>query len=85
MRIVLIKVGPTMIVCICHRVSDRDIAAQARAGCPDFDVLQDETRAGTSCGACLDCARATWAAACATRAASGEAGRAVHRIVPLAA
>jgi bacterioferritin-associated ferredoxin len=74
-----------MIICICHRVSDRDIAAQARAGCPDFDGLQEELRVGTSCGACLDCAQQTWAAACAARIAKGEAGRTVHRLVPVAA
>jgi bacterioferritin-associated ferredoxin len=46
-----------MIVCVCHRVSDRDIAREARAGCADFDALQDSLRVGTACGACLDCAR----------------------------
>jgi bacterioferritin-associated ferredoxin len=52
----------TMIVCVCHRVSDRDIAAQARSGCPDFDALQDELRVGTACGACVDCAHQTFRA-----------------------
>ncbi len=46
-----------MIVCLCHRVSDRDIAAAVTAGCSDLDSLQDETRLGTGCGACLDCAQ----------------------------
>ena len=46
-----------MIVCLCHRVSDRDIARAAKDGCADYDALQDELRVGTSCGACEDCAR----------------------------
>jgi len=49
-----------MIICVCHRVSDRDIAARASSGCPDFDALQDELRVGTACGACLDCAHDTF-------------------------
>lgn len=46
-----------MIVCLCHRVSDRDIRREAAAGCASFDELQDELRVATSCGACHDCAR----------------------------
>ena len=46
-----------MIVCICHRVSDRDIAHAVRDGCGSFDELQDHLRVGTACGACGDCAR----------------------------
>lgn len=50
----------TMIVCICHRVSDRDIAREVKAGCRDFHELQDELRVATACGACTDCARQTF-------------------------
>jgi bacterioferritin-associated ferredoxin len=46
-----------MIVCVCHRVSDRDIAIAASSGCPNFDALQDDLRVATACGACHDCAR----------------------------
>jgi bacterioferritin-associated ferredoxin len=46
-----------MVICICHRVSDRDIARAAREGCASFEELQDELRVGTGCGACGDCAR----------------------------
>ena len=45
-----------MIICLCHRVSDRDIAREVAAGCPSFETLQDELLVGTGCGACLDCA-----------------------------
>jgi bacterioferritin-associated ferredoxin len=45
-----------MIICICHRVSDRDIARDAAAGC-SFDEVQFERGVGTRCGACLDSAR----------------------------
>jgi bacterioferritin-associated ferredoxin len=49
-----------MIVCLCHRVSDRDISREAQRGCASFDELQDSLRVGTACGACLDCARETF-------------------------
>jgi bacterioferritin-associated ferredoxin len=59
MRIVRIKMA-TMIVCVCHRISDRDIAHAARQGCASFDELQDQLRVATACGACGDCARETF-------------------------
>ena len=46
-----------MIICLCHRVSDRDIARAAATGCASFHDLQEETRVATGCGACLDCAQ----------------------------
>ena len=49
-----------MIVCICHRVSDRDIARAAQGGCTSFDDLQFELSVATSCGKCHDCARETF-------------------------
>ena len=45
-----------MIVCVCHRVSDRDIARAAHGGCASFDELQFELSVATSCGRCHDCA-----------------------------
>ena len=64
-----------MIVCVCHRVSDRDIEREVRHGCASFDELQDELRVGTACGACSDCARDTFdvARACRPAAAVTEA------------
>lgn len=53
-----------MIVCLCHRVSDRDIAAAVRSGTACFEVLQDDLRVASSCGACLDCAREAFDHAC---------------------
>jgi bacterioferritin-associated ferredoxin len=67
-----------MIICVCHRVSDRDIAREARAGCASFDMLQDELRVGTACGACADHARdcfdahATGCGGCGGAAACGQ-------------
>jgi bacterioferritin-associated ferredoxin len=49
-----------MIVCICHRVSDRDIERAALQGCASFEQLQDELRVATCCGLCRDCARDTF-------------------------
>lgn len=51
-----------MIVCVCHRVSDRDIGRAVREGCADFEALQSELRVGTGCGACLECASDTFSA-----------------------
>ena len=45
-----------MIVCVCHRVSDREIARHARAGM-DFDAIQFELGIATQCGQCEGCAR----------------------------
>jgi bacterioferritin-associated ferredoxin len=49
-----------MVICLCHRISDRDIAREARAGCASFGALQDETRVATACGVCHDCALKTF-------------------------
>jgi bacterioferritin-associated ferredoxin len=54
-----------MIVCLCHRVSDRDIRRSVDAGIRNFDVLQDETRVASACGCCHDCAREVFDAALA--------------------
>jgi len=45
-----------MIVCVCRRVSDRDIARHARAGM-NFDDIQFELGVATQCGQCESCAR----------------------------
>jgi bacterioferritin-associated ferredoxin len=59
MRQIRIKVA-AMIVCVCHRVSDRDIAIAASSGCPNFEALQEDLRVATACGACRDCACAVF-------------------------
>jgi bacterioferritin-associated ferredoxin len=45
-----------MIVCVCRRVSDREIARHARAGM-DFDDIQFELGVASQCGQCEGCAR----------------------------
>lgn len=54
-----------MIVCLCHRVSDRDIHLEVVAGTRCFERLQDDTRVASSCGSCHDCAREVFDSACA--------------------
>lgn len=49
-----------MIVCVCYRVSDRDIAHAVRDGVQSFEQLQDETCVARGCGCCLDCAVETF-------------------------
>lgn len=51
-----------MIICLCHRVSDRDIAREVAHGCGSFEELQDRTRVATGCGACHEFAQETFAA-----------------------
>lgn len=69
-----------MIICICHRVSERDIQREAAQGCPDFESLQDELRVGTACGACLPHAQAAFG----EHACGGCAGAARCGARPLA-
>lgn len=45
-----------MIVCVCRRISDREIARHARAGM-GFDEIQFELGVATQCGCCEGCAR----------------------------
>ncbi|MDO4725414.1 MAG: (2Fe-2S)-binding protein [Comamonadaceae bacterium] len=45
-----------MIVCVCRRVSDREIARHAHAGM-DFDDIQFELGVATQCGNCECMAR----------------------------
>jgi bacterioferritin-associated ferredoxin len=59
-----------MIVCLCHRISDRDIREAVRTGTRDFESLQDETCIARNCGCCEDCAVETFEEALAKHAAS---------------
>jgi len=54
-----------MIVCVCRRVSDREIARHARAGM-SFDDIQFELGVATQCGNCESCAREVVAQCCGT-------------------
>ncbi|RYX96225.1 MAG: ferredoxin [Comamonadaceae bacterium] len=45
-----------MIVCVCRRISDREIARHAHAGM-GFDEIQFELGVATQCGRCEGCAR----------------------------
>jgi bacterioferritin-associated ferredoxin len=53
-----------MIVCICHRVSDRDIHREVACGTDCFEALQSRTGVASSCGSCHDCAREVFESAC---------------------
>lgn len=45
-----------MIVCVCNRISDREIARHAHAGL-SFDEIQLESGVATQCGCCEQAAR----------------------------
>lgn len=55
-----------MIVCVCRRVSDREIARHAHAGM-GFDDIQFELGVATQCGRCEGCARGVVAQCHASR------------------
>jgi bacterioferritin-associated ferredoxin len=65
-------VGATVIVCLCHRVTDRDIERAVRDGVRCFDTLQDEIRVAAACGCCHDCAREAFDAACSRTCSPAE-------------
>lgn len=56
-----------MIVCVCHRVTESQIASHALTGGSSFEELKDELLVATACEACHDCARSTFDAACCDR------------------
>ena len=59
-----------MIVCVCNRVSDRIIVAQAQSG-KSFDEIQFDLQVGLQCGNCEGCARDLVASCqCASAAAA---------------
>jgi len=62
-----------MIVCLCRRVSDRDIRRLVDSGVRSFEALQAETGVASHCECCHDCARDIFdnaVAACAQRPAA---------------
>jgi bacterioferritin-associated ferredoxin len=70
-----------MIVCLCHRISDRDIRHAVDSGTRCFELLQDETRVASSCGCCHDCAREVFSEACGSAAPAAMPGEAhVERV-----
>jgi len=74
-----------MIVCMCHRVSDRDIERAVASGTHCFEVLQDETRVASSCGCCYDCAREVFDDAVAAPCTGRCCQSAAHAVATAAA
>jgi bacterioferritin-associated ferredoxin len=60
-----------MIVCLCHRVSDRDIVKAVESGTRCFEVLQDDLLVAVSCACCHDCAQEVFDKACESAAGRG--------------
>jgi bacterioferritin-associated ferredoxin len=78
-----------MIICVCHRISDRDIARTVQDGCASFDELQFDLAIATCCGKCHDCARQAFELHLAQSAPSGQAGSgggvpSQRRVIPIA-
>ena len=72
-----------MIVCVCHRVSDREIARHAHAGM-SFDEIQFELGVATQCGRCETCARDVVAKCCSRGSAAAIHNDAQGQTVQLA-
>ena len=70
-----------MIVCLCRRVSDRDIRRAVQDGVRDFSALQDETGVASNCGSCHDCAQEIFNQACAQQPACATVACAAHEPV----
>ncbi len=45
-----------MIVCVCRRISDKQIRQAAAEGAVSLECLQFELGVATQCGRCADCA-----------------------------
>jgi bacterioferritin-associated ferredoxin len=43
-----------MIICICHRVSERDIDKAVSEGASSLRQLKERLQVGTGCGACVE-------------------------------
>lgn len=65
-------VPAAMIVCVCKRVSDRDIELAVRQGQRCFERLCEATGMAGCCGCCHDCATEVFQAACARHAPAGD-------------
>ncbi|CAN5408114.1 hypothetical protein BH09PSE6_BH09PSE6_16290 [soil metagenome] len=61
-----------MIVCVCHRVSDRQIAACMSQGACSVRDLNRELGLGGTCGKCVPQAREVIAESCAPSALYGS-------------
>jgi bacterioferritin-associated ferredoxin len=61
-----------MIICLCHRISDRDIRRAVQEGVRDFDLLQEETGVARNCESCRECALEIFDQACAHSPACHE-------------
>jgi bacterioferritin-associated ferredoxin len=72
-----------MIVCLCHRVSDRDIRRAVASGVRNFEVLQDETQVASACGCCHDCAREVFNEACGSGSCPGLCHGEVPALQPI--
>jgi len=73
-----------MIVCVCRRVSERDIQRAALGGCASLEELQVELGVATCCGRCADCAQATLEASMPGRGAAASCAPATGVALALA-
>ncbi len=65
--------APTMIVCLCHSVSDREVREHVEHGCRTVGQVGRACGAGTDCGQCVN-QLARMLRACAPSSPGGEPG-----------
>ena len=53
-RAVVARAARTMYVCICRRVSDREVRQVVESGAQSVDAVGERCGAGTDCGSCHD-------------------------------
>ena len=61
-----------MLVCHCHRISDRDLKRFAKRGCKQTDDLAGLCPAGSSCGGCRSLVDEVLSKESRNRGAGGE-------------
>lgn len=72
-----------MIVCVCARISDRQIRKAAAEGAHSLECLQFELGVAMQCGNCADCATRVLGEACSNLSATPAGGRhPVHLLQP---
>lgn len=53
-RAVVARAARTMYVCICRRVSDREVRQVIESGAQTIDAVGERCGAGTDCGSCVE-------------------------------
>jgi len=56
MIMIVIQQEPSLYICICNAITERQVRDCARSGANSVDQLASELGVGAGCGRCLECA-----------------------------